>query len=96
MSLSEHAVSVKELAETLNRSEGYLTRNWLKLHYECGLPRKNPAGLCWPRKAVEVWLAGGGTLRLADPDAPKNPAAISDLALRQREMLHARRAGRAA
>ena len=58
--LSNETVGLDELAAALGRTPGWLRRNWLKLHLEQNFPRKIPAGLVWPRRAVESWLRSGG------------------------------------
>lgn len=58
MSLSEKTVDIDELAAALRRSPDYIRRNWLKMHRQHGMPRKNPTGWIWPRGAMEAWLEG--------------------------------------
>jgi hypothetical protein len=67
MPLSDETAPLPEVAAALGRTEGWLMRNWLKLHQAEGFPRKIPGGWVWPRRAVETWLRSAGACHDAMP-----------------------------
>lgn len=64
MRLALKVVGIDELAEALGRTPEYIHRNWLKLHTQHGMPRKNPAAWVWPRGAMEAWLCGADAVEV--------------------------------
>lgn len=76
MSLTSEIAGIDEVAAALGRPEGWLRRNWLKLHEQHGFPRRHPSGWTWPRAAVAAWLRSGGFA--APEEAPANDNGSSD------------------
>jgi hypothetical protein len=73
MHLSDKLVKIDELAATLDRTQDWVKRNWLKLHLEQGMPRKIAVGWAWPRGALERWLEEGADGVTREAQAPEAP-----------------------
>lgn len=93
MALQDKFVGISELAQVMGVSELTLKRTWLKRHNENGMPRKSPCGWLWPRRSIELWLAGA-ILPANDNDGLPEPA-IVDTIESQNAALRIRYGGRA-
>lgn len=97
MPLNTTVVDIDELAVTLGRSADYIRRNWLKMHRDHGMPRKNPCGWIWPRAAMEAWLAGAAQQDLPReepaPAVKPAPSGIGAIVANQNARLRERYAG---
>lgn len=78
MPLQDKLVKIDELAAALDRKPDWIKRNWLRLHQKEGMPRKVPAGWCWPRRAMELWIEGQAMIvdQVEQPQPPVGLAAV--------------------